>query len=882
MTELAVHLDLLQQKIVLFILEFTFLFIHYFIPADLLLPRLIIGLISYIVLPGFLIVSYLKISRTFNETLIFTLLLGFSMLILFLTIIWSVHIDQTNLRLIIMITNAVIYTFLIIRVKVFQLHVQRSYLFLSFCLILLLAIFVRSYYFTINNESLGIDGGLYCDFARNIVNKGTFSSNIVNDGGINPYFNIKGFLDYPITVFSISSFFFIGNTSFDTAKLDVLFIGVLVVLLVYLVSKELFDEKVALIAGAISSFLPVLAYYSTILNGPEILSTLFILASCLFFNMGIKRDECKARNLSIAGMFVALTLGAWGISVYLPLLATLMLIFILNKFKDRALSIYFIFLICIIFLASKYSAILFIGLPFAFIPFLFLIILNLKRKSSKYMEVTLFSIATIVFLQIVFLHSYLAPEMYVAPTTLSFIKNPLQIINPVQLTYGISIDSAYLLTTINRFWDSIVVCMTPFIFGVAISSFIFLLKIKEKTTLLLFPLLCSILFALALPQYVAWYSDTFPDRFLIAPICFLIILSAVTLEKLLSFGSKSSLSFFIRGRNVHINHKAIFSILVIISIMSSLIWQSPAFLSRFDEGYVNTSKLYGGSFLNWINQNSSQNDVFLASDVRRLTWITDKVFVGTTTQSNILGITELANLINNFNVTYVVIDSFLINYTLHTKFVDSLYSDPTSIGESIPIADPNLSGGILTELALYSNHTLSINGYGLQLVFETSNPSPLRIYKVVHELTTTIATIFIENVFNNSWVQSPGCIFNSTGGLAQVTTSSDASWAYIYLNQSLNLNHTKLSNIAVKVKGDGTPSTNFWVALVDSAGVWHKVPSDTLVSDQFTLFTSSVPQNPMHALNNIFLGVSGGTQKSVEYAWVMIYNTTNTHILGAP
>ena len=107
---------------------------------------------------------------------------------------------------------------------------------------------------------------------------------------------------------------------------------------------------------------------------------------------------------------------------------------------------------------------------------------------------------------------------------------------------------------------------------------------------------------------------------------------------------------------------------IMILFMCSLIPSHISYAAKFNAGYSNAQNWYGASTINWIKDNTSSNDVFLAAEPRRLAWITDRTFVGMTTNSSNLDISSLMELIDDFSVTYVVVDSFLIIIKLIVNF----------------------------------------------------------------------------------------------------------------------------------------------------------------------------------------------------------------------
>ena len=323
---------------------------------------------------------------------------------------------------------------LLLKSPAFKFGIKKQWFFSPIVIILALALVVRSYYFFSNASSLGIDGGLYCDSARSIASHGTFSSHIINDGTLDPYFNTEGFMSYPLTVFSIATFFISGNVSYEVAKLTVFFAGILVVFLIYKLSKELFGTEIALIAGLLSAFLPILSFYSSILNGPEILSALFSLASVYFFVLGVRGSDSKLRYMFLSGLFAAMTYGAWGIQAFVLLIVSLMVIFAVFKFKQVKLVIFTLAITSILIFLTRFGSIPIAQLPLAAVTIVCLLVFARKNKKPEYFKGISFVIVSILLLQLLFLRNYLVSDIYVSTSTNTFITDPGTVINPLTFT----------------------------------------------------------------------------------------------------------------------------------------------------------------------------------------------------------------------------------------------------------------------------------------------------------------------------------------------------------------------------------------------------------------------------------------------------------------
>jgi len=722
-----------RNKIIILVLEVLLLAVHYFIPSYLLAIRLFVGIVSYFLIPGYLLVKISDINHRFEETFDLALLLGFSIQILTITLFWSLLIEPVNLRLISYGTTiALVLIMLLKHSENFQFKLRKDHIFSPVFLILILAVFVRSYYFSVNVSSLGIDGGLYCDFARTIVSHGRFSSNIVNDNELDPYFNVKGLTSYPLTIFSIATFFLIGNVSYASAKLAVTFIGVLLVFLIYRISNKLFGKKEALIAGFISSLLPILSYYSSILHGPEILAALFTLAAIYYLILAIKGDY-SLRYMFLAGIFSIMGYGAWGVQAFLLLLVCLNIVLLFLESRNRKICLFFTFLSLITFYMIRFASLLIVHIPLTIILVIALLFTYKNYKDTRKRAVCLYFLIVILLYQLFLLRRQLIPNVYIFTSARRIIEQPWNVINPFTFTKADMFDFTYLWEALNKFWRSFIDVLTPFLFFSGLFSLIGLSQLKSKFSLCVLVIAISILYTYTLPKQDVLYGPKFPDRFLVLSVCFWVILSGSVVTM---FEEKNiNLNFVIKCYNKILSIKSsmrnISTVLILALAIISIFPMHTIYLTKFKEGYADVVEWYGAPTIDWLRTNTSTNAVILTGEPRRLAWITGKVFVGEKTQSGTFSLSEMLNLIQGYNVTHIIIDTFLITYRKHDTFIErTLYSLPISLGSRIPLF--NFSK-ILAEFINSKNSTRIKNftSYTAKLSFEYIKDSKkVRIYEV--------------------------------------------------------------------------------------------------------------------------------------------------------
>jgi hypothetical protein len=399
--------------------------------------------------------------------------------------------------------------------------------------------------------------------------------------------------------------------------------------------------------------------------------------------------------------------------------------------------------------------------------------------------------------------------------------------------------------------------LTPLLFGVSIASLFSVKRLRAKIAVIIFPVISSVLLVYSLPQYVLWSGDAFPDRLLILFACCLIILSAVTISTLVNTSQTSWFKFSIakQSRKIEVKKMLIFGIAIL--FMCSLIPSHMSYVAKFDSGYNNAQNWYGASTINWIQDNTLSGDVFLAAEPRRLAWLTDRTFVGMTTSSGNLDISSLRELISDYNITYVVVDTFLINYKTHSQFFDNLYSKIDS-GEITPVTSDSATNGLIEGIVESSNLNYSKDTYGLKLIFSYAGGSQVtRIYQV-EKLTMTIKTSLVDDSFVSGWVPKRG------------GTLKSSDYAYISLSNALAINSSQFPCLSVKVRGDTNATSKFWISAIDTNGEWHQIQADIVAPSEFKIYTYRF-SNMTANIADIYLGVSGSDWPIIEYDWLAIY-----------
>jgi hypothetical protein len=587
----------------------------------------------------------------------------------------------------------------------------------------------------------------------------------------------------------------------------------------------------------------------------------------------------------LSGLFASMAFGAWGLIPFFTLSTSLAIIFLLYYFPAyKKLCLYGAFLLIDLFFVYKFSAILYVELFFVIIPFVCLLIIKKKHWDSNSLGITVFISAIISSLQLFFIRSYLSAVPYITgmehvivPLQQTLVTNPIRAINPFLLPGGIQTNINYLVNSFGRFWQSLIVVLAPILFGLFIAAFLNSVKFKEKLGMLVFPCVASAIFVITFSEYEFWYGNILSDRFLILPACFAIILSSVTINTLISTvpakvpGLPSGTR--IKAKLTSTKVKKLFLALTVVVIFISLIPLQISYLANYNAGYTNVINWYGKEPLNWIENSTLPTDVFASLDANRLALFTDREFVDLTPQSGQLDAEELNSVIEQFHVNYVIIDTFLIDYSSHTSLFDYLYTAPLNESHLCPIVDSDSQNQMATALISSKNSTSAQSVYALSLEYEFSeNSRVFRVFKVIN--ATSLTNIeFRDDNFLQGWTPQRGTLDLDASG-AKVSTINNNDWAYISFGTSnILLNSSANQYLAVEVKGNDS-SSKFWIALADSNGTWNEIQDDTSAPQQFQIYTYDISGELGQNLTNIYLGVSGVNMTSVTYGWIMIYSVS--------
>jgi hypothetical protein len=543
------------------------------------------------------------------------------------------------------------------------------------------------------------DGAAYLDIARNIVKRGVFSSNqMFLEGdwrgtvwkiGLEPSIHSIGYF-----VFAI--FFIIGDVSLCTAQIAIIFQGFLIILVVYELTRRLFNLNIARLSTFIIAVHPEFITHVVLVGGPEIPSALFLIFAIYLILLSVEEQENQINHSVLAALSSFLAWFAWYFNFFV-FLTQLPLIFLYLKsgklginikdvIKELGLLILalFYFVIDYRILGNLSYAFFGIAFPFSIVILLFILSTNIFKKISNELKVFVILVFTVLVIysgyRIIFqldpqvrihVESFVSPQQFVY-ANIEKDKNILfsRIINS-------SIASEYwkmYYEGTRRYFGSLFILL----------SILSLVRIQYTNKILLtwsFP-------ALQILWWVYFVQiDAFQGRFVICSFIFYSILVAVLVECLLPSHKKLFINNFIK---IKINKTIIIKILVrrnllkfICFIIVTLLLISSIYnlYPEYEEvlNYWKWSENYGwSSAINWIKNNTLPNSVLLTRPSSYFAWYTERhvayLGVGYNLQpTDKLTERELIELIKIYKANYLVIDG---RTAWSYPFISSLLKNP--------------------------------------------------------------------------------------------------------------------------------------------------------------------------------------------------------------
>jgi len=193
-------------------------------------------------------------------------------------------------------------------------------------LIISIAVFTITYYFSLNHKTYWWDEAVYLSLARNLATKAYFGMNYPFPERLFEFYEYRLVIDesfrQPLFPFLLSFFYWFGE---KVQRIISPFFASLTVFLTYIVGKKLKDEYTGLAASIFVAFSHYFLFFSSKILTESLSSFIFLLS--FLFLIKLQKDR---RYILPFGISVALSL----LTRYTNLLILLPFIFILFKKKD--------------------------------------------------------------------------------------------------------------------------------------------------------------------------------------------------------------------------------------------------------------------------------------------------------------------------------------------------------------------------------------------------------------------------------------------------------------------------------------------------------------------------------------------------------------------
>jgi len=659
--------------------------------------RFVSGLLGLIFLPGFVLAN--AVLDEDNIGVAFILIFGLMLQLLNVYVLWAIHIFYAplNFTLLMCILTIVEFAFAIIlsykRGSTF--HISKVLLRpkLDIALIVIIASYlILALYWQQYAPSPHSDGAAYMDMARNAVEKGDFYSTMLLPANTWNYVECSsGMHTHMFGYFAIALFFMLGNISLFSAKIMLIFTGLLIILVLYELVKKLFNANVARLAALITAISPELLTNVGLVGGPEIPSALFTIFT-IYLLINAPTSNRKLNMAFTAGLSLFIAWYAWFFNffvfvTFLPFL----FIYITTKNKEFKVADVLVFLILIFsfifewrLLLNLFYASIGVQIPSLIIAvFALTYLFNFKKgKASN----------TLVTFAVMILVLYLA--FYSRVIIADFIPQLQQFVVSVQhgmdvVTSNVERDvgvlsRAFNLEEVNRYWgmywDGVYGYLGTVVVFLSFAALARIDKIRETALIISFPLLQAVWWGLFVT--LDW---GFQPRFIVCSSLFYFILVASVIEMIYLYAIKT----FDITNKLHVNFKLEISRFINEKNFVTAFIVGLLLLSIFNFTYPlydkhkkimeswNYPQIFGlDPAIRWIKENTQSDDILMARQGNYWSWFTGRrtVFFAPAYFGSV-NITLLTSLIKEFKVKYLIVD-----YRLYSEFPELklLYSSPNS------------------------------------------------------------------------------------------------------------------------------------------------------------------------------------------------------------
>jgi len=751
-------------------------------PDVLWLAKIALGILGYLLLPGVLFANLLDSSRSKNIGL--SLTYGFLLQLLNIFGAWIFFMFLGSINFFFIIT---FFTFVLIVIFLLVLSTRFtkiSFAFnveslkrMDFCLLFALGLsLVLAYHFQQFAVEPHSDGASYVDLARNVVENGVFKSsmiaptydwsNVVYSTGGHPH--MFGY-------FAIALFFLFGNVSLLSAKIMLIFSGLLIINLTYLLTKELFDINTARLASVMTSVSAIFLTHIGLVGGPEIISALFVLMTMYLITAYNGSNKNAIWLVAALSSFIAWYAVEFNFFVFLALFSLIVVFLARQREEDVKINLFFTISLLVSFAIdvrmSSYFSFEKIGIP---IPFISVIMIPLVyflsiRKNSKTSQLSIVMISALIVLEFLRLSFILS-----TPESKIFHANLLRVgiaRANVERDLGM-ISRMFDINNIIHYWNmyknGIFKYLGQVTILLAIISLGRLEKLKETITLMLFPLFHMLLWIFFVT------IDGFQPRFIVLCSIFYGILVASSIKTIAKnatnlMRNNKIVQLFGARKKLRLDLKKLAGLSIAIMLIASYVGLA---FETYNEGkkvmeFWNLRQKYGwDDAIVWIKNNTYQTDAIASIYGDYFGWYTNRptVFLWLVSNKNE---STLINLIRTLKVKYLVVDETFSRHFLDLK---GLYDSPGPfLGSKIVFRSQNEVG---KKVVIYNVTNIAYGNlvtYEFEADWETlKHWAPLTFYSTGNISVSQDAVRFDLRVKGTQWPSAAATFtFSSLANISQ-------------------------------------------------------------------------------------------------------------------
>ncbi|MEM2971943.1 MAG: glycosyltransferase family 39 protein [Candidatus Bathyarchaeia archaeon] len=643
--------------------------------------KVAIGLFGLIFLPGFVLTKIALDEKNVSITCSF--IVGFMFQLLNVYVLWVIHIFYAPLNFVLLMCILtiieVVFAMILSYKRESVFHISKALIKpkLDIALVTVIALYlILAFYWQQYASSSHSDGAAYMDMARNTVEKGDFYSNMLLPKNTWSYVEYSsGMHTHMFGYFAIALFFMLGNVSLFSAKIMLIFTGLLIILVVYELVKKLFNANVARLAALITAISPELLTHVGLVGGPEIPSALFTVFA-IYLLVNAPTSKRKLSMAFMAGLSLFIAWYAWYLNFFV-FVTFLPILFMYVSMKNREFSVSDVLAFLILLssfilewrvLLNFFYANLGVQIP-SLIVVVFVLTYLLKFRKEKAKS----TLVTFAFMLIVLYSAFYSRVIFA-----DFIPQLQQFVASTSPGMGIVISNvgrdvsvfsrAFILEQVNSYWgmywDGVYSYLDTVVVFLGFSALARIDKIRETALIISFPLLQAVWWGLFVTL-----DGGFQPRFIICSSLFYFILVASAIEMFYLYGIKTlemtntlnvNLKVKLWKASSYINKKNLVAAFVVGFLLASIFnFTYPLYdkHKKIMEGW-NYPEIFGWEpAIQWIKNNTQPDDILMARQGNYWAWYTNRrtVFLAYAYFGSI-NITQLTSLIKEFKVKYLIVD----------------------------------------------------------------------------------------------------------------------------------------------------------------------------------------------------------------------------------